>query len=46
MLSGGGDKGAFEVGVLKGLIENLPDEETDYNVISGKYELFCFNFVC
>lgn len=32
---GAGDKGAYQVGVLAGLIETLPAEETQYDVITG-----------
>jgi hypothetical protein len=34
-LKGGGTKGAYQAGVLKGLIENLPAEEVAWDVISG-----------
>ena len=32
---GAGDRGSYQVGVLKGLIESLPAEETQYDVITG-----------
>ena len=32
---GAGDRGAYQVGVLQGLIESLPPEETQYDVITG-----------
>jgi predicted acylesterase/phospholipase RssA len=34
-LEGGGDKGAWAVGVIKGLLNTLPASETQYDVISG-----------
>lgn len=34
-MSGGGDKAAYEAGVLHGLIDNLPSEETEWNVVTG-----------
>ena len=33
--TGGGDKGAFEVGVLKEFLKKLPAEETAYDVVTG-----------
>jgi len=35
VFSGGGDKGAYEMGVLKAMIENLPPEEVQWDVVSG-----------
>ena len=32
---GAGDRGSYQVGVLKGLIESLPPEETQYDVVTG-----------
>jgi len=34
-LEGGGDKGAFQVGAINGLITNLPPEEVQWDVITG-----------
>lgn len=34
-LSGGGAKGAYAVGVLKGILENIEGSEGDYDVLSG-----------
>ncbi|KAG2374918.1 hypothetical protein C9374_010292 [Naegleria lovaniensis] len=34
-LGGGGDRGAYEAGVLKYLVENLPSEQVKYQVIGG-----------
>jgi len=34
-LEGGGDKGSYQAGGLKGLIDNLPAEEVAYDVVSG-----------
>lgn len=34
-LRGGGDKGPYEVGVFKGLLEALPAEEIQYDVVAG-----------
>jgi predicted patatin/cPLA2 family phospholipase len=34
-LAGGGDKGAYEAGVLRGLLNNLPPVETQYQVVTG-----------
>jgi predicted acylesterase/phospholipase RssA len=34
-LEGGGDRGAYEAGVIKGLIQGLPVGETAWDVISG-----------
>ncbi len=34
-LRGGGDKGPYEIGVLKGLVEALPAEESAYDVVAG-----------
>ena len=35
VLEGGGDKGAYQVGGIRGLVENLPPKESMYDVISG-----------
>ena len=35
ILSGGGSHGAFEAGVLSGLVYNLPIEDVSYNVVVG-----------
>ena len=34
-ISGGGAKGAYVVGVLKGILENLEGDDGDYDVLSG-----------
>ncbi len=34
-LEGGGDKGAYQAGAIKGLIDNLPSNKTDYDVVTG-----------
>jgi predicted acylesterase/phospholipase RssA len=34
-LSGGGDKAAYEAGVLRGLLANLPAEEVAWDVVTG-----------
>lgn len=34
-LRGGGTKGAYEVGVLKGFLKNLKPEDVAYDVIVG-----------
>lgn len=34
-LKGGGSKGAYEVGVFKGLLENLDPKEVEYDVVVG-----------
>jgi len=34
-LGGGGAKGAYEVGVLKEIVDTLPPDESQYDVISG-----------
>ena len=34
-LRGGGIHGAFEVGVLKALVDNMPPEEVRYDYIAG-----------
>jgi predicted acylesterase/phospholipase RssA len=34
-MEGGGDKGAYQTGVFKGLVDNLPANERAWNVISG-----------
>ncbi len=34
-MSGGGDLGAYQFGVLKTLIYNLPEIETQWDVVSG-----------
>jgi hypothetical protein len=36
ILSGGGDLGAYEAGVLYGLAISLPKEEIDWDVVAGK----------
>lgn len=35
VIEGGGDLGAYEAGILKGLIYNLPNEEVQWDVLSG-----------
>lgn len=35
VFEGGGDRGAYEVGVLKGLIDNLPPAEVEWDVVTG-----------
>lgn len=35
VLEGGGDKGSYQVGVLKAFVENLPKEEVAYDVVTG-----------
>lgn len=35
VLEGGGDKGAYQVGAMRGLVEALPAGESQYDVISG-----------
>jgi len=35
VISGGGVRGAYEMGVIKGLVENLPPEEIQWDVLSG-----------
>ena len=35
VLSGGGTKGAYEVGVLNAMVEFLPAEEVAYDVVAG-----------
>ena len=35
VLSGGGTKGAYEVGVLNAFVENLPPQEVAYDVVAG-----------
>merc|ERR1719265_1838184 len=34
-LSGGGDRGAYEAGVLKGLVQRIPDHERTWHVVTG-----------
>jgi predicted patatin/cPLA2 family phospholipase len=34
-MAGGGDKAAYEAGVIRGLLDSLPAEETSYNVVTG-----------
>jgi len=34
-ISGGGAKGAYAVGALKGVLENLKGDEGEYDVLSG-----------
>lgn len=34
-MSGGGAKGAYGIGVLQGILENLEGDEGEYDVISG-----------
>ena len=34
-LSGGGNKGAYEAGVVKGFVDNLPGHSVQWNVVSG-----------
>ena len=34
-LRGGGTKGNYEVGVLQSFLENLPQEEIEYDVVVG-----------
>lgn len=34
-MAGGGDKAAYEAGVIRGLLDALPPEETAYNVVTG-----------
>jgi predicted patatin/cPLA2 family phospholipase len=34
-LEGGGDKGAYQAGVIKGLVNSVPNGETKWNVITG-----------
>lgn len=34
-LEGGGEKGAYQAGVLKAFVENLPPEEIQYDIYSG-----------
>ena len=34
-LSGGANKGSYQIGVVKGLTELLPPEEVQYDVVSG-----------
>lgn len=34
-LEGGGDKGAYQAGVIKGLIDNLPTDLTQYDIVTG-----------
>ena len=34
-LEGGGDKGAYEIGALRGILESLDPSEVEYDVITG-----------
>jgi predicted patatin/cPLA2 family phospholipase len=34
-LEGGGDKGSYQVGALKGLVDNVPNNETKWDVVTG-----------
>ena len=34
-LEGGGDRGSYQAGVIKGLIDNLPTEKSQYDVVTG-----------
>jgi predicted acylesterase/phospholipase RssA len=34
-LEGGGDKGAYQSGAIKGLVENVPNGETQWDVVTG-----------
>jgi predicted acylesterase/phospholipase RssA len=34
-MSGGANKGAYEGGVIYGLTHNLPENETQWDVVSG-----------
>ena len=34
-LRGGGVHGAFEVGVLQALVDNMPPEEIEYDIVAG-----------
>lgn len=34
-LAGGGDKGAYQAGVVQGLVSNLPAGEAEYDVVTG-----------
>lgn len=34
-LGGGGDRGAYEAGVIHGLVSNLPPEEVQWDVVTG-----------
>lgn len=35
VLEGGGDQGSYQIGVLKGFVENLPKEDVMYDVVTG-----------
>ena len=35
VLSGGGSNGSWEAGVIKGIFENMPAEEIQYDIIAG-----------
>ncbi len=35
MLSGGGDRGAYEVGAMAGLVDSLPPDQTKWHVVAG-----------
>jgi hypothetical protein len=35
VLEGGGDRGAYQAGAIRGLIENLPPKDVEYDVLSG-----------
>lgn len=34
-MEGGGDKGAYQAGAIRGLFESLPKHESSYDVVSG-----------
>jgi len=34
-IEGGGDLGAYEAGVIQGLIQNLPGNEVEWDIIAG-----------
>ena len=34
-LEGGGDKGAYQAGAIKGLVDNVPNGETQWDVVTG-----------
>ena len=35
VLEGGGDKGAYQVGAIRGLVESMSPDDSQYDVISG-----------
>jgi NTE family protein len=35
VLEGGGDRGAYQAGAVRGLVENLPPKDVEYDVVSG-----------